>query len=275
MEKGTAKKKKSKKSNKADKGDDSSHEDKKSKGSGMIAQSPRQAQPPHPKATGPSAQQLGPMNMSGASPGGMTGFPGPGMDVAGLGAMGSGSLDMLAYQNLMRQRELQALREQAMGLQAGLGGAGSPGLLRGGMAGGPLGAAGMGYMDRSFGGLGGAGGLLPQNMGGAGAPGMALSPGGAFGGLDAARSGLTPEEQLFLLRRNQEEMDLSLRQRLELMQQQQQQARQMQLMELQQQQQQQQQFPPELAMMQERQRFLERQRLEQLLASQGGAPGGY
>lgn len=161
---------------------------------------------------------------------GMMGGPPTGY---GAGIANVQTLDMMTYQNILRQRELAALREQhALGLPPTM----DP-LLRGGptlLASPPAALAGVGY-----------------------------------GGLES--SGLTPEEQLYLLRRNQDEMSLSVRQR---MQQQQQQARQMQhlsLMELQQAPT----GPPDMGlMMQERQRLLERQRLEQLLATHSFAGMG-
>mmetsp|Transcript_2826 Transcript_2826/g.5899 ORF Transcript_2826/g.5899 Transcript_2826/m.5899 type:complete len:127 (-) Transcript_2826:155-535(-) len=109
----------------------------------------------------------------------------------------------------------------------------------------------------------------------AGAPGM-IPQGYATGsmaypGLDMpwssemARSSLTPEEQLYLLRRNQEDADNSIRRRLELMQQER--AREMQLASMQGP------LPPSgMSMMQERQIMMERQRMQQLLAGQGGPP---
>lgn len=195
----------------------------------------------------------------GAAFGRMGGAPGAG----GLG--NAANLDMMAYQNILRQRELAALREQQamqMGVAGGPGGMES--LLRGG------GGAGMSLMDRQAMASGPSSSLMGGTPGGF--AGLGLS--GGYGGFDrggmpeSARSSLSPEEQLYLLRRNQDEMSLSLRQRLELVNHQQQ-ARhlppqQFSLMDLQQQQQ----SPQGMAMMQERARLMERQRLEQMLINQ-------
>jgi hypothetical protein len=188
--------------------------------------------------------------------------PNPGLDASslGLGAVPDG-LDAATYQSILRQREILGLQERmAMSGQAGLGfpqGSGGGGIhnfLRGGAL-----PAGLRMLDTP---LTGTSSLMgsPPFLGGS-----LPSP-----GLSGLRGGLSQEEQLFLLRRNQESTDLSIRQRLELMQQQDQ-SRQMQhLMDLQLQQQQ---PSHSMALMQERQRLLERQRLEQMIMARMGSQG--
>uniref|UniRef100_A0A7S3LF74 HMG box domain-containing protein n=1 Tax=Amphora coffeiformis TaxID=265554 RepID=A0A7S3LF74_9STRA len=252
-----AKKKSKKASKKAAASENGSHE---GKPKGRAVPSPRQGAPPG----APTPAMMQHMNVGSPSMAAMR----PGLE-------GATMHDMAAYQNLLRERQIAALREQQMGFHPGLGPQGhmSMDMLRGGMG------AGLGLMDRSL----GAGGPPPGFMGSpppglfsvAGAPGM-IPQGYATGsmaypGLDMpwssemARSSLTPEEQLYLLRRNQEDADNSIRRRLELMQQER--AREMQLASMQGP------LPPSgMSMMQERQIMMERQRMQQLLAGQGGPP---
>ena len=254
------KKKGSKKASKksAPSGDASSDGSNEGKPKRKAVPSPRQGLPPN----APTPAMMHHMNIGGPPLARMR----PGMEPGP-------AHDMAAYQNLMRERQIAALREQQMGFHPGLGPHGHMGMdmLRGGMG------TGLGLMDRSLG-----AGPTPGFMGNpppglfstAGAPGM-LPPGYAgsmaYPGLDLpwspemARSSLTPEEQLYLLRRNQEDADNSIRRRLEVMQQQR--ARQMQLMDMQGSL-----PPPGMPMMQERQLMLERQRMEQFLSGQGGPP---
>lgn len=234
MEDKAVKKKSSKKASRKSsvKDDESANGSQQEKPKAKAAPSPRPTQPP---ANAPPPSMMQHMNLTNPAMGGLR----PGME-AGLRG---GGLDMAAYQNMMRDRQIAA----QMGLTPGLGG--------------PIGG-GLGMMDRSF--MGGPSGLLSSGLGG-GSPGM-LPASGGYAGLDMS-STLTPEEQLYLLRRNQEDTDMSIRRRLELLQQQR--ARQMQLLEMQ--------APlpaSNMGMMQERQLLMKRQRMEQLLAAQGGAPRG-
>jgi hypothetical protein len=192
--------------------------------------------------------------------------PNPGLDTSSLGLADAvpDGLDAATYHSFLRQRELLAFHERmAMSGQAGIGfplgsgGGGIQNFLRGGAF-----PAGLRMIDTP----------LAGNASLMGSPPPFFRGGLPSPGLSGMRGELSQEEQLFLLRRNQETANLSIRQRLELMQQQDQSRQMQQLFELQLQQQQQP-SPAMAALMQERQHLLERQRLEQMLMAQMGNQG--
>ena len=151
----------------------------------------------------------------------MAGLQVRGLDASSVALSGTG-LDLLAYQSLLQQRELAALREQSLAFSAGLS-SGSPNLLR---------SLGRGRLDQSAL-LGSPSRLFSANL-------------------------LTPEEQLLLLRRSQDAADISLRQCLDLTQRAPEALSQL--------------TPSTLALLQERQRLLARQRMEILLSASGNPP---